>query len=467
MTVVAGLLVASGCAGGSDDAATPRNTLPSAAVEVVPVAPPDTAAVTDFVDTIPRSDPIDPPSTETTSNPDEIEIVGFDASAGTVAALNAALDVYEESAGVEITYVGSFDTSFEIGERVATGDAPDIAFFAQPLELLDLAREGAIAPVTPEVASATRAAWPADIVALSVGDDGVQYGVPIEIELRSLVWYLPDVFDVAGEPIPETLAEFESLVDRSAAESIAPLCVGIESGAATGWVFTDWVEDFVLREHGTEIYDQWVANEIPFDDPRIVESMQRVLDLWSGNRVFAAGGTIAETGFDENAEPLLAGNCLMHRQAPFFETYLPDGTGRADGSPEAIDVFGLPYETGRSEVIWSTSAAAFDDSAGVTALLEHLSSAAFADDMQRALGDEPGAPSFLSLAAGQDLDLMDPLDRRIADIAFAADSFRFDASDQMPSEVGAGTFWDIGTDMVNGDLTAEAGAALIEAAWPS
>ena len=51
-----------------------------------------------------------------------------------------------------------------------------------------------------------------------------------------------------------------------------PLCVGIESGAATGWPFTDWVEELILREQGIDYYNQWVAHEIPFNyQPEIVD----------------------------------------------------------------------------------------------------------------------------------------------------------------------------------------------------
>ena len=34
-------------------------------------------------------------------------------------------------------------------------------------------------------------------------------------------------------------------------------CVGIESGAASGWPGTDWIEDIVLRQAGPDSYNQW------------------------------------------------------------------------------------------------------------------------------------------------------------------------------------------------------------------
>ena len=83
--------------------------------------------------------------------------------------------------------------------------------------------------------------------------DGVQYGVPVKADLKSLVWYQPARFAANGYEVPETFDEFTALVDQIAADGNRPLCVGIESGQATGWPFTDWVEDMVLRQHGAEV----------------------------------------------------------------------------------------------------------------------------------------------------------------------------------------------------------------------
>ena len=98
----------------------------------------------------------------------------------------------------------------------------------------------------------------------------------------------------------------------------------------------------VLRQHGRDVYDQWVTHEIPFNDPQIVEAMQTVLDLWTEENVFASGGTIAATNFGDNAQALFDDQCYMHRQASFFSGFFPDGTAFADGSEDAIDVFYFP-----------------------------------------------------------------------------------------------------------------------------
>ena len=96
--------------------------------------------------------------------------------------------------------------------------------------------------------------------------DGTQFGVPLKNDLKSLVWYIPSVWEEKGYTIPETLTDFFALTDEMIANGDTPLCVGIESGPATGWPFTDWVEEIVLREQGIDYYNQWVAHEVPFND---------------------------------------------------------------------------------------------------------------------------------------------------------------------------------------------------------
>ena len=54
-------------------------------------------------------------------------------------------------------------------------------------------------------------------------------------------------FDAAGYQVPETWDELLALSDQIVADGGVPWCIGIESGGATGWPATDWVEDVMLR----------------------------------------------------------------------------------------------------------------------------------------------------------------------------------------------------------------------------
>ena len=302
--------------------------------------------------------------------------------------------------------------------------------------------------------------------------DGVQYGVPVKSDLKSLVWYQPARFAAAGYAVPTTFAEFTALIDQMVADGgPKPLCVGIESGQATGWSYTDWVEDMVLRQHGADVYDQWVSHEIPFNDPRIVESMQTVLDLWNEDTVFASSGTIAATAFQDNGQPLVDGDCFMHRQASFYSAFIPEGTAFADGSEGAVDVFYFPDINGDKPVLGAgTLAAAFNARPEVHALLAYMATPDYAMARQKAQqalkGGGAALSGFLSAVKGQDPSVYQPLEQSMLNVLETAAIVRFDASDLMPADVGAGTFWTEGTSAVNGDITAQEAADTIEASWP-
>ncbi len=63
------------------------------------------------------------------------------------------------------------------------------------------------------------------------------------------------------------------LMDEIVADGGIPWSIGIESGAATGWPATDWMEDIMLRTAGPDMYDKWVTHEIPFNHPVVKEAI--------------------------------------------------------------------------------------------------------------------------------------------------------------------------------------------------
>ena len=93
------------------------------------------------------------------------------------------------------------------------------------------------------------------------------YAIPEQADVKGLVWYPVPEFEEAGYTVPRTWDELLALSRQMVADGRHPWCLGIESGPASGWPATDWIEALVLRLGGVELYDQWVAHEIPFDHP--------------------------------------------------------------------------------------------------------------------------------------------------------------------------------------------------------
>ena len=382
-----------------------------------------------------------------------------------------ALDPFAEANDMTIFYVGSADWESEINVQIEAGTLPDISIFPQPGKLADFARDGFVVPLPDDVTAAVSENWSAG--AMGFGNvDGTQYGVPDKTDLKSLVWYQPARFEANGYKVPTTLDELFGLAERMIADGNTPFCIGIESGTATGWAFTDWVEDMMLRRHSGETYDAWTTGELLFASDEVSGVMQEVLDVWNTpGMVYAQGGTIASTSFRDNGEPLVNGDCMMHRQASFFSAFFPDGTPVQDGSEGAIDVFQFPVGDIDPPIVLTagTLVGAFNDKPEVMAVMEYFGSPEFANLRQAAQKEAKGGGDVLSgfntANLNVDRSLWNPLEQSFLEI-MANNDVRFDGSDLMPADVGAGSFWTEGTALVNGEKTVAEAAAAIDATWP-
>ncbi|MEX2279925.1 MAG: ABC transporter substrate-binding protein [Acidimicrobiia bacterium] len=425
-------------------------------------APDDTGTTAAGTDTTAAPEPTDEePTDEADLSGTRVTLFGPETDAE-AEALQASLDVFAAESGIEIVYTGARDFSDQINAQASGGNPPDIAIVPQPGKIADFADLGFIVPLPDDVNATLAENWPE--AWRSFGNvDGVQYAVPTKTDLKSLVWYSPSRFAEAGYEIPQTFDEFTTLIDTMIADGRTPLCVGIESGPATGWPFTDWVEDMTLRFASPEFYDQWVAHEVPFNNETHVGIWQQIIDIWNTpGAVFASGGSIASTFFGDNGAPLVNGDCEMHRQASFFSAFLPEGTTL--GPDGDIDAFYFPAQTPDDRPVLGagTNAVAFRDAPEVWAVMEYMSTPEAANARVTAQGG-----GFLSAALGQDLSLYSPFEAGLVEILSSATVVRFDASDLMPAAVGSGTFWTAATEVTTGFKTVQEALDQVEAEWPA
>ena len=317
---------------------------------------------------------------------------GVEDSENEAGAMQDALTEFGKANGIDITYVGRRDFEQQINAQVLGGNPPDIAAFPQPGKLKQFAQDGKLQKVPDDVVAATKQGWADSYLAFS-NVDGTQYGVPIKSDLKSLVWYVPSVWKAKGYEVPTTLTEFNTLVDKMIANGDTPLCVGIESGTATGWPFTDWVEELVLRQKGIDYYNQWVNHEVPFDDQPVVDAFNR------GRR----SGRLLE---EERQRVLLGRVDRRHRvrrqravarrgqvhDAPpgeLLQRLLPRGHASSARATGQVSTFYFPADSGHPVLVGGISAGAFRDAPEVWKVMQYLGSAEFANARQD--GAEPSA----------------------------------------------------------------------------
>lgn len=378
---------------------------------------------------------------------------------------------FEDCTGASVNYEGSRDFEAQLQVRLQAGNPPDVAYVPQPGLIQTIAND-----------------FPDKIVEVSDGAqsnvdefynpqwkeygtvDGTYYGAPLGANAKSFVWYSPSMMEEAGYEIPVTLDEMNALTEQIVADNpdTKPWCAGIESGTATGWTATDWLEDYMLRTAGVDAYDQWVEHEIPFNDPQVVNALNQVGDILR-NPDYVNGGlggveSIATTAFGDAGLPILDGNCWLHRQASFYQANWPEGTKVAEDGD--VFAFYLPGETEEEKPLLGGGefTVAFADRPEVAAFQAYLTSPEWSDVKAQVSG-----PGWVSANNGMNPDNYDsPIDQLAFELLTDEQTeFRFDGSDLMPAAVGAGTLWTAMTDWIALGTDSKKVLTTVENSWPN
>src|SRR5207245_11021669 len=166
-------------------------------------------------------------------------------------------------AGVKIQLDGTRHRTAVLTTRLEGGNPPDLAALPGHGQVAEVARAGKLVPLNSVLElGAMKAQYAQSWIDLGAVD-GKVYGIFVKAALKGLIWYNPKAFVAAGYSVPSTWDELLALTDRVAADGKTAWCIGLESGAASGWPATDWIEDIVVRTAGPDVYDSWSRPEIP------------------------------------------------------------------------------------------------------------------------------------------------------------------------------------------------------------
>ena len=381
--------------------------------------------------------------------------------------VEAVLSAFAEQSGHDVRYVGSDSFEQQIMVDIEAGSAPNVAVFPQPGLAAGMAARGFLTPLKDGTGDWIRDNYAAGqswvdlgTYADENGDDRL-FGFFYKVDVKSLVWYIPENFEDAGYDVPETMEDLKALTDQIVADGETPWCIGLGSGGATGWPATDWVEDLMLRTQTPDVYDGWVDNSIPFTDERIVAAIDE-FGAFARNDDYVAGGAgaVASTDFRDSPKGMFDSppQCYMHRQASFIPAFFPEGTVVG----EDADFFYFPAYSGRdlgrpvlgAGTVWAIT----NENQAAHDLIAYLQDPTAHEIWM-------GLKGFLTPHKGVNPDAFsDPTLRKMNEILLGATTFRFDGSDLMPGGVGAGSFW---TGMVDyaGGKDAAAVAQEIQDSW--
>ena len=383
---------------------------------------------------------------------------------------NENVKAFEDATGIDIQYESSKQFEATISTRADAGNVPDLVDFPQPGLMANLAKTGKLVDVKTYMSEDYLKDQYIDSwleMATATGPDGnpLMVGVWERVNVKSLVWYPKKAFEEAGYQIPTTWEELVALQDQIAADGDTPWCIGIESGAATGWPATDWIEEFMLRTTSLENYDKWTRGELKFSSPEVKKAAETVGTIWLDDKyVFGGAKGIVSTSFGDAPAPMFDDppKCWLHKQGNFITSFFPQDKNL---KPDVdYDFFYLPPVDpayGKPALVGGDVWAMFNDRPETRAVMQWFT---------RGEHLKTWLASGGTIAPHKDAQLEwygNDIDKGVAEILAGATSVRFDGSDLMPGEVGAGSFWKEMTAWVSGSESLEDALTNIDATWPS
>jgi alpha-glucoside transport system substrate-binding protein len=338
-----------------------------------------------------------------------------------------------DGCNITLAYEGSRDMATILPTRVEGGAPPDIAVLANP---------GSLQIYADNLVALEEVGVNADNYVQGWKDLGtvndVWVGLPVKTDIKSIVWYSPIAFEASGYAVPATWDELVALMDQMVADGgPAPLSMGFESGGATGWTATDFIQDILLRTQGLEYTNGLATGETAWTDAGVVEAWQTYLD-WVN--MYGAGGTdgalttpfgdaillpfqdppgawmVKQSGF--------AGSAFIQ---PNFEDYVYG---------EDFAFFPLPTPDGEPAPmqVGGDFMAVFNSTPAVQALVAYLSSAD---------GASSWAAAGFDLTPNSAVDLMaytNPISADKAAALSAAPDVSYDVGDLLPGGAGSAEF---------------------------
>ena len=382
---------------------------------------------------------------------------------------NENVAAFEAQTGIDIQYESSKQFEATISTRVDAGNVPDIVDFPQPGLMGSIAKTGKLVDLTTFMSEDYLKgqyiqSWLDMATQPAAGGKPTMVGVWERVNVKSLVWYPKKAFDAAGYKVPATWDELKALQDQIVADGDTPWCIGIESGAATGWAATDWMEEMMLRTTSTENYDKWTTGQLKFSSPEVSHAAEMIASIWLDPKyVYGGAKGIVSTSFGDAPAPMFSDppKCWLHKQGNFITSFFPKDRDLKPGVDYSFFYLpGIDPQFGKPALVAGDVWAMFNDRPEVRAVMEWFTRG---DHLKTWLA------SGGTIAPQKDAETAwygNEIDRGVAEILANATSVRFDGSDLMPGEVGAGSFWKEMTSWVSGSEDMTTALKNIDSSWP-
>jgi raffinose/stachyose/melibiose transport system substrate-binding protein len=212
---------------------------------------------------------------------------------------------------IHVTWEGVPDEVYKskIFTVLRTPDAPDVFFSWEGGRAKFMVDSGYSAPLD---AYYSKYGW--DKTLSYAGNslaviEGKKYFVPTMMS-ASIVWYKPDIFDKFGIAVPKTWDELLAAAKKLKANGVTPFMLANK----LRWPAQFMWSGIFVNKNGVDAYNQLVARQIPWTDPRVVDAFAQMKKLMDDG-LFEEGAN--GNGVTEAVVPFSKGEVAMWYQGTF------------------------------------------------------------------------------------------------------------------------------------------------------
>ena len=339
---------------------------------------------------------------------------------------------WEECSGATVNYTGSRDLAAQLTTGIASGTLPDVAGLPGPGLMKEWYDQGALKPLDFVNFDEYAANTPPGFADAGKAADGKLLGIFTKAAVKGLIYYATKTWTGDAPTTWDNLKTAAQSALTGGDEKV--WCLGVESGAASGWPGTDWIEDILLRQAGPDVYDAWVNGTQKWTSPEVKAAFETFGEAVANS--FGGSNYIVTTNFGRAANPMFEDppGCLFHHQASFITDFFKNEAGAADGD---FDFFVMPDISPDYTGAITTAGdlfGMFNDTPQAQSLIQYLLTA----EAQQIWVERGG---FISMNKNVPIDAYpDDTSRRSAEILQAASTAKFDGSDLMPNAMNQAFF---------------------------
>jgi alpha-glucoside transport system substrate-binding protein len=253
--------------------------------------------------------------------------------------------------------------------------------------------------------------------------------LPVKSDIKTIIWYSPTNFEAFGYEVPQTWGELDALVEQMVADGNVPWSMGFESGDATGWTGSDFIQDIMLVQQGPDYVLGIIDGSVPYNDDGVRQAWE-TYGQWAKDPQYTVGGAqgTLSTAF-------LDAIYLVFQDPP--QAMMVRQSGFAGGEIQAqfpgleygtdFDFFQVPDAQGlQGGMDWMM---AFNDTPAVQAVFSYLSS-----DVGGRRWAEVGFDLTPNLAGADAYE--DPVLEKAGSFLAQAEGFTPDIGDTIPGGFG-------------------------------